>query len=212
MGDEDHRFARLRQCLQHLLLQFPFQHGIHGGKWFVQEDHFRILCCDACHGSPLFLPAGQLARKPVLKICDAELFEERIRGGPCGFSAHTRQNILTDSHVREQGIILEHIARVPLLRDQIDLLRGVKQNSAAKRDGSLVRALDPGDTLESHRFAAPGRPQQREDPVLSLQICLKEEIPYSFSDMYLQFHLISFRISSGSHFSCACRLSGSWQG
>ena len=79
---------------------------------------------------------------------------------PVRFPAGTGPNVLQHRHVGEQGVILEHQPRVPLLGGEIDALFGVEQYHVIHHDPPLVRSLDARDALEGHALAGTGGTQQ----------------------------------------------------
>ena len=87
--------------------------------------------------------------------------------------------------MREQGVVLEHVSDTPLLRRKIDLLLRVEEHTAAQADPAFIRPLDPCDALQRQCLAAAGRPEQREQPLVSCQIRFQTECSDCLFDMNL---------------------------
>ena len=87
--------------------------------------------------------------------------------------AHAAEDVLADSHVREERIVLEEIAHVPLLRRKVYALLAVVEDDAVKLNVPGVRLLYPGDALERHTLAAAGGTEQTGHAVLRLKLRFK---------------------------------------
>src|SRR5438309_504192 len=61
--------------------------------------------------------------------------------------------ILAQRHVREEGVILEHIPAIAILRAQVYFGRGVEQNLVIEEDASGVRPNKAGDAIERQRLS-----------------------------------------------------------
>ena len=67
--------------------------------------------------------------------------------------SQTGADVLLNSHCWKQGVVLEHVADLSLLRFQIDPLRRVEQDAIINQNPTAVRFLNACDAFERHAFA-----------------------------------------------------------
>ena len=77
-------------------------------------------------------------------------------GGGVFFLFQGAEDVLLHRHIREQGVVLEQQAHVPLLRGQVDALLAVEQHPAIQHDAAAVGLDDARDAAQGHALAAAG--------------------------------------------------------
>ena len=203
MGHHDHLSLVIFQHRHQLVLQPLLEVLVQSGEGFIQQDQIRLVRHDPGQSDPLLLPAGKLSRKMVFQSLQVEPFDHfpdpvpapgafssasaiPVPAAPAG-APETRGDVLFDGHRRKQGVVLEHVAHVSLLRFQIDLFRGVEKEMVRRlivagpdHDPSPVRLFDAGDAFERHAFAAAGRPQNPDTSRIAGKCYVELEIPEFF--------------------------------
>ena len=164
------------EALQHipqLDLQRVAQVGVQRRERLVQHQHPRLVHKDPCQGDALLLAAGELGRTMVFQsfqLHQLQHLRELLRLlRPVLFPVQAAEDILPHRHVREECVVLEQIADLPLLGREVDVLLGIIEHYAVQFDMPAVRFLDPGDALERKALAAAGGTQQAGDSVLRFE-------------------------------------------
>ena len=191
--DEDGRLAELAQRLVQLPLEAEAQMLVERGKRLVQQQDLRVGDEDTRQRDALLLAAGQLRGIVPGQRLELEAlhqpFGQRLALGFIALAPRARADVLCDRHVREQGVILEHQARPPLLRREVDVLFGVKERHTVDDDAAPVGPLDARDALERHALAAAGRAEQRENFIFRLKGDLQMEVAEALFQIYKHRHL-----------------------
>ena len=118
MGHDQHRDVPELLHLRQFLPQGAAQTGIQCRKGFVEQQQARLHRQGAGEGNALLLAPGKLLRPPrgqVLQVKTVEQFRYPLAPGVCGQANQTEANVVGDAQVREQGIVLRHIADAALL-------------------------------------------------------------------------------------------------
>ena len=172
----------MSEALQHVAqldLQGVAQMGVQCRERLVQHQHARFIDQDPCQGNALLLAAGELRRPMVLQAFQLHqlqhLPELPLLLLPVLFPVQAAEDVLPHRHVREQGVVLEEIAHLPLLGWEIDVLFRVKEHHAVQLDMAAVRFFDPRDAFEREALAAAGSAQQAGDAVFRLKAHVQRE-------------------------------------
>ena len=127
----------------------------------------------------MLLPSGKLDGVAVFQSGESEgpegFFDNRVPVTPRPTDAGG--NILLDRHVGKQGVILEQIPHVPLLRRQVDLSLGIKQDFSVEDDAPLIGLLDARDAFQRHALAAAGGSEQSQNFIFRLKPYVQGEFP-----------------------------------
>ncbi len=139
----------------HLLPQL----GIQVGERLVQQQNLGTIDQSPGQSHPLLLPAGELARVVLLVLLHADelqsLHDHLVPLGLGLFSDHQgKLHVLEDSHVGEEGKVLENHAQLPLVGGHIGHVLSVNE------DLPLVGREVAGDAAQGGGLAAARRPQQ----------------------------------------------------
>ena len=132
----------------------------------VQQQHLRPRCEGPRERHPLPLPAGQVAGVAIGERCQLDQLEQLFHAlgrVVLRFLAdlEPERHVLTDGHVPEQRVVLEHEPDAPLLHGCLGLVL------AGQRDPACVRALQARDHAERGALPGTARTEQRGDlPVL----------------------------------------------
>ena len=111
-------------------------------------------------------PAGRARlRALVREVRDAEPVEQlECPGAPLPTTAAAQRvgHVLPHAQVREQRVLLEHVAAAAQLGVEIDAALGVEPDLVAAQDAALFGAHQPGDGPQHRRLAGAGRSRERE--------------------------------------------------
>ena len=144
-----------------LQLQLVLEVAVQGREGLVQEDHLGVRQQDPGQGAALLLPAGDLPGPEVRHGFQPEAAEGVLHQGvPVRFALEDGQEVPTDGHIGEEGVLLEEVARPALLGRQVDPGGAVEEDMAVQGDAALVGPEDAGDTAQRHALAAAGGAQQ----------------------------------------------------
>src|SRR6185503_9494412 len=102
-------------------------------------------------------PAGEVPRSRACELGDPEALEQRP-----DVLAAAEADVPLDAQVREEGVVLEHVADRPFLRRAIDARGRVEPGVAAEPHGPRVRPQQPRDRAEDARLPGTRRPDERE--------------------------------------------------
>jgi hypothetical protein len=101
------------------------------GERLIEQQHLRIARKGPGERDPLSLPAGQLGRSSVGEVLDLETLQVPIR-----LVAARELDVLTNRHVRKEGVVLEDEADRPLVHGDVDSAGAVEPALAASVDDS----------------------------------------------------------------------------
>ena len=101
-----------------------------------------------------------------------ELREFIARGG--------EGDILSNGHVREEGVILEEIPDAASLGRQVDILSGIVKGSAVQGNGAAIGRFNAGNAFERYGLAATASSEQREDLITDAEGNLKGKVAEAF--------------------------------
>ncbi|OPZ52338.1 MAG: hypothetical protein BWY91_02355 [bacterium ADurb.BinA028] len=138
------------------------QSGIEVAQWLVEQERRRLAGhrpgeCDA-----LLLASGELPRPSLQQPVEPEP-SPHPGGGLCAAGlvdladAQGVGDVVTDRHVREEGVVLEDHGHVAVPR------RHLRDVALADVDPTARRDLEPGDRAQQRGLAATGRTEQREE-------------------------------------------------
>ena len=192
VGDQDRETFELLKDLFHLQAQFFLQEIVHGGKRLIKEQGFRMVGHDAGQSHSLLLSAGELCRAALFKPFQLEGAHHFLRALlPFLFTAaHTRHDVLFNSHRRKQGIILEKISHTSLLGSEIDLLGRIKKIPAAESDQASVRGLYSRNAAQCHTLTAAGCTQDPDPGCIPFMMNMEMEILQLFFKIQYQLHFL----------------------
>ena len=162
MGHVDERDADLLLDGLELDLHLLAELQVERPERLVEEQDARPVDERSREGDALPLTARQLARLAALVALQPD-HPERI-GDACralclGHLAHHQAvgHVVTDRHVREQGVILEHRVHVAIERGHGRHVLAVHQ------DPAFARQLEAGDHPQRRGLARARRPEHREE-------------------------------------------------
>ena len=164
MSHEDERDARFAlEMLQFQAHGLP-QLEIERRKRFVEQQDAGTRCERTRQRDTLLLAAGQLGGLSFGKFAELDEFEHLLDGLPdlarrLAEPPQSESDVLGDTHVREEGVVLEDRVDVALVRREILHVLAEQQDFAAGRH------LEAGDEAQHGRLAAARRPQQGEELV-----------------------------------------------
>ena len=142
------------------------QLGIEVRQRLIHEKHRGLTHNRACEGDALTLPTGEFGGTAVQKIVEfyqsagaTHLFVMPARVDAAHLQGEA--DVLVDGHVRIEGVGLEHHGHVAVLGlEAVD-------NLSIEGDGAFADILKAGDHTHSCGLAAPGRPKQDEEFLVS---------------------------------------------
>ena len=162
VGDEHERDAdgvldRLELDL-HLLAELEVERA----ERLVEQQHAGLVDQRPGERDALTLPAAQLIRATFAELAEADDVEHLAGAtttlGPTdAFHLEPVLDVLTDGHVGEQRVVLEHRVDVAVVR------RDVGHVLAGEQDRTRRRLLEAGDHPQHRRLAGAGRAEQREE-------------------------------------------------
>ncbi len=162
MGHVDERDADLLLDRLELDLHLLAELEVERAERLVEEQHAWPVDERAGESDALALAARELARLALLVALQAD-HPERL-GDPDGplrlrdLADHQPVgHVVTDRHVREEGVVLEDRVDVAVER------RDGRHVLAVEQDAALGRDLEAGDHPQGRRLARPGRPEHREE-------------------------------------------------
>ena len=139
--------------------------GVEGGQRLVQQQRARAPCQRARHGHALALATGEGGRPGVRARRQAEAVEQRERPLPALGARDAAQRIghvLPGAQVREEGVLLEHVAAAAPLGRHVDPAARVEPGLLAARDAAALRAEQPRRHSQHAGLAGARRPGQRQ--------------------------------------------------
>jgi hypothetical protein len=154
--DENRGQTKLAQERAKLGADPPAGVGVEGGHRLVEEQDLGAPREGSGQSDTLALAAGQLSRLRIRQSCDAEPFEQVAP------LAAREGDVLLDRQVREERVLLKHVADRAALRPEIDLPAAVEPDRAVRRDTSITRPHEPGHGLKHRRLARARGSDERD--------------------------------------------------
>ena len=127
---------------------------IERGERLVEQQHLRLARERSRERDALALATGELRRAGVGEVRDAEALEQVGAVAPRG-EAHVGGG----REVREQAVVLRHVADAALLRQQANAPRGVQPELPVQRDPAAVGTLEPGHRAQQRALAGARAPE-----------------------------------------------------
>jgi hypothetical protein len=116
----------------------------------VEEQDLGLACERPRQGDPLPLAARELGRLGLRELADPEPLEQVARLAP------RERHVALDREVREQRVLLEHVADRTLLGPPVDPAIAVEPDLAVRRDEPLRRFHQPRGRPQHGRLARAG--------------------------------------------------------
>ena len=161
MGDPQRRALKVLQRLRQFQLQLAFQEAVQGGEGFIQQYGPGLRGQDTGQGCALLLSAGELSGAQLRGILQAKTAEQVSGAGMAASPVlDDSGDVLPDSHIGKQGILLEEIAGPPPLGRQVDSGGAVEEGDAVQLDSPFVWSHDSGDAPQRHGLSAAGGPKK----------------------------------------------------
>ena len=135
------------------------------GQRLVEQQHLRPPRERARHGHALALPAATAcadARRPGPPGRTARAARARARAARARQPAQRIRHVLPRAQVREQRVVLEHVAAAAALRGHVDPALGVEPDRAVRLHAAARRAQQPGGHAQDARLARARGPGQRQ--------------------------------------------------
>ncbi len=155
--------------------------GVERRQRLVEQQRFRTDGESARDGDPLALAARQRARPGVGPVGEPEAVEQRQRPLPAVAARHAPEpvrDVLPGAQVREQRVVLEHVAAAAVLGREAHAATGVEPHALAARHGPALGPDEPGHDPQHAALAGPGRAGQRQAlPARDLQLDVEREAP-----------------------------------
>ena len=167
--------AACPQYAGHLPPHLAAQPRVQVAERLVQQHGGWPRSDGACKGDPLLLAAGELVWVSPLQAAELHKLDDLCQtliplAGPKFVQAEG--DVLRNSLVREEGVLLEDHAHVPAVGG--DMLRRPRHHAALDADLPSVDPLEPGDETQKGGLAGPAwaedgehlsRPQGEADSV-----------------------------------------------
>ena len=137
--------------------------GVERRQRLVEQQHVGLARERARERHALALAARQRARPGVGQLAHPEALEQRpaARSAPSE-PAQRVGDVLPRAQVREQRVLLEHVAAAAPLGRQVDAAARVEPGLAARLDEAVLGAQQPGGHAQHAGLARAGRPGQRQ--------------------------------------------------
>ena len=129
---------------------------VEGGHRLVEEQDLRLMGERSREGHALLLATGQLGRLRLRQVSDPEPLEQVAR------LASREGHVPLDRQVREQRVLLEHVAHGALLGPAVDPPLAVEPDLAVRRNEPARRLYEPRDRAQNRRLACPGRADESD--------------------------------------------------
>ena len=160
--DVDHRHAEPAMQAPYLELHLLAQLLVERAERLVHQHELRLEHQRARHGDALLLAAGQLrgaasAETGELHHVERALDAPADLGGGDPPDRERKCDVLGDTHVREQRVVLEHHA------DRAPMRRQPRQRRAVEQDLAFGRRLEAGEHHQRRRLAGARRPEERQE-------------------------------------------------
>ena len=147
---------------------------IQRGKRLVEHQQLGLVHKYARERHALLLAAGELRRVVLLK--SRQLHELYVVGEQLLtlrfvlFPLRAAEDILPHGHVGEEGVVLEEVAHLSLLRLEVYTLLAVEKRDSVENNFALVGALYARYAAESHALSAAGWAEYAHYPVFGFKL------------------------------------------
>ncbi|KAG1213972.1 hypothetical protein G6F35_010220 [Rhizopus arrhizus] len=153
------------------------------GKRFVQQQRLRLGHQGARQGGALALATGYLRWQQIAHRVDAESMQpllHRIEALAAAWIQpallQPERHVLAHAQVREQRIVLEHVAQPATLRRQVHASCRIEQGLSLQAHMALAGPQQPGHRLQCQALARARGPEQHHLPLRALQRHVQHEI------------------------------------
>ena len=193
VGHEQGRAVKPGQQAAHFALHFLAEVAVQCAERLVQHQDVGLACQNAGQCSALLLPARKLAGQAAGQFLQPHgaqgLRTGRFAGGGVLLLFQRAEDVLLHRHIREQRVVLEQQAHVPLLRGQVDALLAVEQDTAIQHDAAAVGSDDARNAAQGHAFAAAGCAEDGGGGIARCELRAKGEAVEPFGDLDVQAHV-----------------------
>ena len=193
MGHEQGRAVKPGQQAAHFALHFLAEVAVQCAERLVQHQDTGLACQNAGQCSALLLPARKLTGQTVGQFLQPHgaqgLRTGRFAGGGVLLLFQRAEDVLLHRHIREQRVVLEQQANVPLLRGQVDTLLAVEQDTAIQHDAAAVGSDDASNAAQGHAFAAAGCAEDGGGGIACCELRAEGETVEPFGDLDVQAHV-----------------------
>src|SRR5450830_382969 len=164
VGDQDDGHFQALLPLAQLQAHFDTQGRVEGGKRFIEQQGGRIGYQCPRQRHPLALAARQLVGILVRQLLQmkgvqplVDFFQPGARTRIKPAPAQAKTHVLAHRQMREQGVILEQVSHIALLRRQVDAGGGIEQGAPVQADMALAGRKQAGNRFQGHALAGAGR-------------------------------------------------------
>ena len=191
--------------------QFPVhliaKMDVQSRKWFIQKDNIRRDCQNPGQRHSLLLPAGKLGRIVVFQAFQTKTVKQGRNNliSVCLLPGNACRDILRGCHRRKEGIILEQVSDLPLLRLHVNPLFRIKEHMISHGNLSLIRAQDPCNHFQRHAFTSSGSAKDSDPLRIAADVDIQRKITGIVFDCCFYCHPISPSFPSIFHHPAASR-------
>ncbi len=165
MGYDDRGYGEALEDLAQLRSDPGAGRDVEGAQGLIQQQKSGVPGHRPGQGDPLLL-----ASREVTGCCFGEVsYPDEVEGvldPSCSLAlveaADAVGGVVRDREVREQGVALDQVPYVPLLRGHASARFGVEEHATIQLDTSLVRVEQAGQEAEHRALATPGVADQGE--------------------------------------------------
>ena len=173
MADDDGRDGECGKDLLYLAAQAFTQQRVERGKGLVQQKERRPCPQGPCQRYTLLLSAGEVARVQAGQMGDAQALQQ-IHGpdallpvqAPGQQARPGIGHVMQHAQMREQSVILEHVADAPPPGRHTDALLTVIQDVPVHHDAPGIGPDQPGKAMQGQGLARTGSTEQNEGPAV----------------------------------------------
>src|SRR5258706_11613271 len=90
--------------------------------------------------------------------------------------ARSVAHVLENRHVREESVLLRHVADTPVAGPIVNVQRVVVENDLSDADASMPREAQPGNGVEERGLARTGRSKDTDDRTGGLRRYVEVEV------------------------------------
>ena len=192
VSHEQSRAVKPGQQAAHFALYFLAEVTVQCAERLVQHQDAGLARQNAGQRSALLLPARKLTGQAVGQFLQPHgaqgLRAGHFAGGGVLLLFQRAEDVLLHRHIREQRVVLEQQAHVPLLRGQVDALLAVEQDTAIQHDAAAVGSDDARNAAQGHAFAAAGCAEDGGG-IARCELRAKGEAVEPFGDLDVQAHV-----------------------
>ena len=152
--DQQRGQPELAQRADELVADHSAGDRVKRGERLVEQQHLRLARERAGERDALALAARELRRPDAREVRDAEAFEQVGAIAPGG-----ETHVGGDREVREQAVVLWHVADAAALRKHANAPRRVEPELPVERDPSALGTLEPRHRAQQRALARTGAAQ-----------------------------------------------------